>query len=67
MTYILVSLLLISSALNLFFVVQLRKKPRRADSVELQEFLTDLMGGVGMVAVSRIDPANILLRSPRQK
>jgi hypothetical protein len=67
MIYIISSFLIISTFLNLFLFFQYKKKPKKAQSIELQEFLADLMGGVGIVAVSRIDPGNILLRSPRQK
>jgi predicted nuclease with TOPRIM domain len=41
---------------------KLKDNPR-PDSVEVQEFLLDLMNQGGILQVKRIDPANILLRS----
>lgn len=60
------ALLAASLTANLVLFLSLRKKPKRAESVELQEFLGDLLGGVGIVAISRIDPTSILLRSPKR-
>lgn len=56
---------LISFGLNCFLCLK-RPVRKRKDSVELQEFLGDLIMGMGVVAVTRIDPNAILLRSPRQ-
>lgn len=37
----------------------------RPDSLELQEFLLDLLNGSGLIHVKRISPTDILLRSRR--
>lgn len=62
-------LLIASSFLNVYFYFRLIKKPdNRKNSVELQEFLNDLMAGKkGIFAVSRINSDDILLRSPRSR
>lgn len=51
---------------NAFLIFIYRKKPKKTQSQELQEFLGDLLSGPGIVAVSRIDPTSILLRSPKR-
>lgn len=71
MTYLLLVLLCLSLMGNVFFFSMslLEKKQTRTQpqSIELQEFLVDLMSGTAMVAVARVDPNNILLRSPKHK
>jgi len=62
----LLSWLALSVSLNVYLILRLRRKPPKPQSLELQEFLGDLLSGPGIVAVSRIDPSNILLRSPKR-
>jgi hypothetical protein len=64
-------LLAVSVAVNLALVawVLFRKvrPPRRPQSEELREFLADLTGGkIGYVAVTRLNPDDFLLRSPKR-
>jgi len=40
-------------------------KPKKQDSRELQEFLSDLFQGSGLVRVERVDPSSIFLHSPK--
>lgn len=47
--------------------LELEKKSKRTQSIELQEFLADLLTGPALLAVARMDPSNILLRSPKQR
>lgn len=61
------SLLVTSLLGNILLVVRLKRKRHRSDSVELQEFLTDLRGGMGMLAVRRVDPESLIIRSPRDR
>lgn len=60
-------ILFITSLLfNAYLLSRIKKTKSRPQSVELKEFLADLMTGAGIVAVGRIDPTNILLRSPKK-
>lgn len=70
--YALIFLILLSFTSIIFNVVLFYKhkhkhKISKKESLELQEFLADLMGGVGLIAVTRVDPGNILMRSPRAR
>lgn len=68
MPFILIITLLVASlSLNAYLLFRVSRKRARPQSVELQEFLADLLSGPAIVAVGRIDPANILLRSPKQR
>lgn len=40
-------------------------KLKRSESVELKEFIADLASGGGMLAVKRMDPNDIFMRSPK--
>lgn len=67
-TYVLSALLAASALGNALLWFKYKTTPqKRGQSVELQEFLADLMSGYAIVAVSRIDPGNILMRSPRAR
>jgi hypothetical protein len=56
----------VSLSANFYLFKKLKSaKSAARDSYELQQFLHDLTGGTGLVQVSRIAPANVLLRSPR--
>lgn len=41
--------------------------PKKVQSIELQEFLADLMAGPAILAIARVDPNSMLLRSPKQR
>ncbi len=57
--------LLASISLNIYL---LRRRPKKgSQSIELREFLVDLMAGPAMLAIARIDPNDILMRSPKHK
>lgn len=43
---------------------ELEKKPKKQQSLELQEFLGDMIRGDGLVRVERIDPSNVFLHTP---
>lgn len=62
----LIYLLILTNILSLILVAYLWRKARLADarpeSLELQEFLVDLMGSGGLIRVSRIAPADVVLR-----
>lgn len=66
-------LISISTALNfillglLIYQLKFTKKIKdRPQSVELKEFIQDLLMGDGLVKISRVDSANVVLRSPRR-
>lgn len=40
---------------------------QREQSIELKEFLSDLLSGDGLISISRVDPTNVFLYSPRDK
>ena len=42
-----------------------QKSKKRSETIELKEFLYDLLGGDGIVQVTRVAPADVLLRSRR--
>lgn len=68
--YALILLFLLSFAsiiLNVVLFYKHKHKISKKESLELQEFLADLMGGTALVAVTRVDPGNILMRSPRAR
>jgi len=44
-----------------------KQKHKIKDSRELQEFMLDLMRGDGLVKVTRVNPSDIFLRSPRDR
>lgn len=59
----------ISLALNIFLVFtyyRVKKAVRtRQNSLELNEFLMDLLAGEALIKVSRVSPTDVFLRSPR--
>lgn len=63
----LVFILLISLGANFFLYFHWKRAIKApVPTTELQEFLSDLMGGkLGMIAVARVDQSNLLLRSTR--
>lgn len=44
----------------------LEKKPPKEESYEVKELLQDLLGGKALIAVHRVDPASVFLRSTRE-
>lgn len=44
---------------------QFEKLAKRPESVELKEFLFDLLSGDGLIQVKRIATSDVVLRSPR--
>lgn len=42
-------------------------KKERQQSIELREFLSDLLVGEGLIAVSRVDPNHLFSYSPKDK
>jgi hypothetical protein len=63
----LLSAALISSTASAIYYWQLSKQlKKRPDSVELQEFLRDLLSGSALLHVSRVDSADIVLRGRRR-
>lgn len=42
-------------------------KESRQKSIELHEFLSDMLAGDGLIAVNRVDPNNLYTVSPRDK
>lgn len=71
MTTIIISLLasalFCSIALNVFLTYRIKKKQPKSNSIEIREFLTDLLSGPAMLAIARIDPGDVMLRSPKQR
>jgi hypothetical protein len=62
---VIITVLAIVSALQLAYIIKLRKQfKEKPPSKELSEFLGDLSRGSGLVAI-RINPDNLLIRSPR--
>lgn len=63
--YILIFLNVVQGASNLFLWRKSKTKKHRPDSVELSEFLFDLRAGGALLHVKRVDPADVVIRSPR--
>lgn len=59
------ALLLASLSLNAYFLYRLKKIKSRPDSYEARELLQDLVSGDALVRITRVAPANVILRSPR--
>lgn len=67
-TYVLLGLsVVLNAAQVLFFIYSKKNKKKAQESLELRQFLGDLLSGPAIVAVQRIDPDSILLRSPKQR
>lgn len=55
-----------SVILNAILFYNLKTKSKGAPkSMELKEFLSDLASGDGLIRVTRVDPSDVLIRSPR--
>ena len=66
--YLCILVLLSSNIITIvLFYREKNKQKQRPESVELQEFLIDLLNGNSLIKVSRINSADILVRSPRGK
>lgn len=63
---ILAFLLAASIAANGILAFKLKQVPKKPHSKDLQDFMGDISRGVGMLAVTRVDPEDVLVRSPRQ-
>lgn len=58
--------LFISNALTLNLLLKEKKiNKKRPESYELTEFMRDLLNRDGLLKVSRVNPENLFLRSPR--
>jgi hypothetical protein len=65
-TAVLVAIICVSVILNgLLFIQTLKFKKAPAQTLELRQFASDLFRGEALLRVTRIDPADILLKSPR--
>ena len=62
---ILINLSILSIALNIYFLFKFRSlKKKRPQSIELREFLTDILSGPALLEVNRIDPQSIFVHNP---
>jgi len=52
---------------NCILFVKLKKPQKKPESLELREFLADLLSGPAMVAIARINPEDVLMRSPKNR
>jgi hypothetical protein len=59
--------LAVSLAGNALLLSRLKQdKRKKTESIELQDFLMDLRTGWAVLSVKRIDPNDIIIRSPRR-
>ena len=67
--FVALGVLMVSVAMNAFqlYLSRSNKRIPRSQSIELQEFLLDLRSGGGILEVRRIDPNDVLLRSPKNR
>ena len=63
------TLLVISLSTNIYLIFRTKSQTSvKNQSMELQEFCADLFSGkLGMIAVSRVNTDDLLLKSPRQR
>lgn len=59
--------LLLSNLLTLFLLFKKKKVTEKDPPPEFSEFLLDLMQGGALLKIQRINPENLMLRSPRSK
>lgn len=61
-------LFLLGSLLNLFLIFKIkRSKPPVQETYDVKELLHDLSAGEAIVRISRVAPADVFLRSPRDR
>lgn len=60
------ALFLASFSYNISQSLKLKRVKARPQSVELREFIADISGGAGFLAMSRLSPDDFVMRSPRQ-
>lgn len=61
-----VILLFISNISTIFLLIKEKQNnKKRPESYELTEFMRDLLNRDGLLKVSRVNPENLFLRSPR--
>lgn len=64
-------LLILSISANIYLTYHLKAAKSllkdRQPSIELDEFIADLLNGNGIVKITRINPHDIFLRSPRAR
>jgi hypothetical protein len=66
LTGLFLSILPLSLALNLFqYHLAKRARLKQPESYELSAFMRDMLRGRGLLEVKRVDPANIMIHSPR--
>ena len=63
----LVSILAISNVSTAFFLFKKTKTQKKAPPPDFQEFLLDLMQGGAVLKVQRVNPEDVMLRSPRNR
>lgn len=65
--YLFIAALLVSNAYfaYLYFREKKKKSKDKHQSLELSEFLSDILNGEAMVRVTRVAPVDVFLRSPR--
>lgn len=66
--YFLSAFLLLTTSSSIYFYrqyIKYKNQAERPQSVELREFIGDLMTGGAIVHVKCINPENLILRSPR--
>lgn len=64
--YILIASNVCALALAAYFWRQSRKTKDRPESIELQEFLIDLLSSGGLIHVKRIAPTDVVMRARRK-
>jgi len=62
-----VLVLLASNISTLFLLFRKKKAKEKTPPAEFSEFLIDLMQGGALLKIQRINPEDVMLRSPRSK
>lgn len=57
---------IVTAVLLAIIFIKSKKIKQRPESLELQEFLIDLLSGDSFIQVKRISPGDVLLRSRRR-
>jgi hypothetical protein len=65
LTYILVSLLILSTAVNVFLYREYKKPAKKTVTVDAQAMLHDMMSGGAMLEIRVLNTEDYFLKSPR--
>lgn len=60
-------LLAVSNSITIFFLFKKKKTQAKTPPPDFSEFLLDLMQGGALLKIQRVNPEDVMLRSPRNR